>query len=652
MRTKSSSHLEEKHTFFVAVLLCLFQTVFSLQAYSQTAVVNGRVTTSRGPVQYASVIFEDENDTTRKFSASTDWLGSYQLDIILTSVGPSTNLPTKFELEQNYPNPFSSSTAIPYELKTQSDIQATIYDILGRIIRKFNVGQQSIGLHSVLWDGRNSFGKRVASGVYFYRLSTYGESLVRKMIFNQNANGLVSLPHSYSSIGNSFSGKASEAQNVHGITFTIRVENTSTTTPVIIAQELKDVVIQDDTTINLSVDYFPTASIDFDSLYQIISGFGGANLFFLGRPDMSSSEVETAFGTGDGQLGFSILRIGIDPNTGSWRSYVATSKKAYDMGAKIIASAWTPPASMKTNNSEVGGELKESSYADYAAYLKSFGDFMADSGISLYAISPQNEPDANVGYQSCDWSATQLLNFCKNNAQSVGYRIMMPESQGFVHALSDPTLNDSVAAANVSIIAGHIYGGGGSTEYPLAESKGKEVWMTEYLINSGNPPTNLSIDTGWTGAMQTALSINNCMKASMSAYVWWYIVRYYGPIADGTYAAKGAVTEKGYVMSQFARFVRPGFYRVESSIYPVTGGVDISAYKDPSSSKVVIVAINTRTTQAETVFRIQNGVMPKTFVPYTTSESKNCEKGNEFDITSDYFTLILDPSSITTFVSN
>jgi glucuronoarabinoxylan endo-1,4-beta-xylanase len=321
------------------------------------------------------------------------------------------------------------------------------------------------------------------------------------------------------------------------------------------------------------------------------------------------------------------------------------------MGAKIIASPWTPPASMKSNSSLVGGELKESSYADYAAYLKSFGDYMANSGVSLYAISLQNEPDANVSYQSCDWSATQLLNFCKNNAQSVGYRIMMPESQGFVHALSDPTLNDSVAAANVSIIAGHIYAGG-LAQYPLAESKGKEVWMTEYLINSGSPPTNLSIDTGWTGAMQTAQSINNCMKASMSAYVWWYIVRYYGPIADGTYAAKGAVTKKGYVMSQFARFIRPGLYRVESSIYPVIGGVDISAYKDPSSSKVVIVAINTRSTQAETVFRIQNGAMMTTLTPYTTSEFKNCEKGNEFEVTSDYFTLTLDPSSITTFVSN
>jgi hypothetical protein len=261
MRTRLFSHLEKRHSFFVALLLCLFQTVFCMQAYSQTTVVKGRVSTSTTPVRYASVTFEDENDTTRKFSALTDSLGSYQLDIILTSVGPSTNLPRKFELEQSYPNPFSSSTAIPYELKTQSDIQVTIYDILGRIVRKFNVGQQSIGLHNVLWGGRNNFGQRVGSGVYFYKLSTDAESQVKKMIFNQNANGFVSLPHSYSSTRNSFSGKANKTRIVQRNTFTIRVENTNTTMPLIVPEDLENVVIQKDTTINFSVVYVPSCVI-------------------------------------------------------------------------------------------------------------------------------------------------------------------------------------------------------------------------------------------------------------------------------------------------------------------------------------------------------------------------------------------------------
>ena len=107
-------------------------------------------------------------------------------------------------------------------------------------------------------------------------------------------------------------------------------------------------------------------------------------------------------------------------------------------------------------------------------------------------------------------------------------------------------------------------------------------------------------------------------------------------------------------MSQFARFIRPGFYRVESKVYQpsILRNVDVTAYKDTSSSKVIVVAVNSDSTEAETVFRIQNGSMTTTFTPYTTSATKNCEQGNSFDVNGDSFTLTLEPSSITTFVSN
>jgi glucuronoarabinoxylan endo-1,4-beta-xylanase len=649
LRTKRFAHMERKLTFFFVVLLCVFQTLFSPQVYSQTAVVKGRVTTSRGPVQYASVTFEDESDVTRKFSALTDVLGSYQLDIILTSVGPSTNLPRKFEVDQNYPNPFSSSTAIPYELKTQSDIQVTIYDILGRIVRTLNVGQQSIGLHNVLWDGRNSFGRRVASGVYFFKLSTDGESHVRKMILNQNAKGFVSLPQSYSSTGSSFSGRVNETQKVQGTTFAVRVENASATTPVIISQELENVVIQNDTTINLSVDYFPTASIDFDRLHQIIRGFGAANIIPW-RPDMTDSEIETAFGTGEGQLGFSILRLMIQPDNSQWSRNVSTAKKALDKGVLIFASPWDPPSNMlETVNGQK--RVRHDMYKEYAAHLDAFATYMRNNGVPLYAVSVQNEPDYGDWTR---WTADEMFTFVKENAQDIGARVIAPESFQFRRNMSDPILNDSVACANLDIVGGHIYGAG-LAAYPLAEEKGKEVWMTEHYTESQH-----SANT-WSLAINVAVEMQRVMEANMNAYVWWYIVRYYGPIGDGEkstsypneeFAKKSEITKRGHIMSQFARFIRPGFYRVESSVYPSSGGVDVTAYKDPSSSKVVIVAINTRTTQVETVLRIQNGAMITTLTPYTTSESKNCQEGNEFGVTSDNLTLTLDPSSITTFVSN
>jgi glucuronoarabinoxylan endo-1,4-beta-xylanase len=287
-------------------------------------------------------------------------------------------------------------------------------------------------------------------------------------------------------------------------------------------------------------------------------------------------------------------------------------------------------------------------YNEYAAHLDSFNTYMAENGVPIYGISVQNEPDITDQWTS--WTSGEMFNFVKNNAHAIsGTNVMAPESFQFRRNMSDPILNDSIACANTDIICGHIYGGG-LASYPLAEQKGKEVWMTEYLINSGNPPSDLSIDTGWAGAMQTAKSINDCMNANMSAYVYWYIVRYYGPIADGTYAQKGEITKKGYVMSQFSRFIRPGYHRVYSSVYPLATNIYVSAYRDSISSKEILVAINTGSASKEVAFAIQNK-SSDLFIPYTTTGDTNVSEGEIVRFDGNNFILNLEASSITTFIS-
>ena len=125
---------------------------------------------------------------------------------------------------------------------------------------------------------------------------------------------------------------------------------------------------------------------------------------------------------------------------------------------------------------------------------------------------------------------------------------------------------------------------------------------------------------------------------------------YYGPIADGTYANKGDVTKKGYVMSQFSRFIRPGDYRVNSNIFPSSSTVQITAYRDSLSSKEVIVAVNTSSTPKDVVLKIKN-LPNNTFTPYTTSEFKNVIQGDNIFIDNNII-LNLEASSITTFITN
>jgi len=342
--------------------------------------------------------------------------------------------------------------------------------------------------------------------------------------------------------------------------------------------------------------------------------------------------VDLAFGTDDGQIGFTILRLRVPYNSNDFGAQVPTALLAKDYGAIIIAAPWTPPAWMKTSNNIVGGKLRDTSYASYANHLASFVNYMAANEVPLYAISVQNEPDVNVTYESCDWDAADMLRFARENAPAVGADVMLPESAHFDHTLSDDVLNDSLAAAHTAIIAGHLYGGG-LVPYPLAQSKGKELWMTEYL----------DLDVTWTHVLATGKQINDCMLAGMSAYVWWYIVRFYGPIDD----VSGNVTQRGYVMSQFARFIRPGYFRVDATQNP-RPQIYLSAYK--GNSNVVIVAINNGTQSVDQTFILREGSVSG-FTPYVTSNTQNCVQQSDINVTGNTFSATLEASSIATFVS-
>ncbi len=95
--------------------------------------------------------------------------------------------PGKTQLLANYPNPFNPETWIPYELATDTNVKLTIYDTQGIVVRTLELGHQSAGYYTgrdraAYWDGRNSSGELVASGLYFYQLETDQTSSMRKMV--------------------------------------------------------------------------------------------------------------------------------------------------------------------------------------------------------------------------------------------------------------------------------------------------------------------------------------------------------------------------------------------------------------------------------------------------------------------------------------
>ena len=95
--------------------------------------------------------------------------------------------PKETALLPNYPNPFNPETWIPYRLATGSDVQISIYDVNGALIRQLDLGHQRAGVYiektrAAYWDGRNENGEAVASGAYFYQLRTDDYNALRRMV--------------------------------------------------------------------------------------------------------------------------------------------------------------------------------------------------------------------------------------------------------------------------------------------------------------------------------------------------------------------------------------------------------------------------------------------------------------------------------------
>ena len=82
----------------------------------------------------------------------------------------------------NNPNPFNPSTTIRYTLEEASNVRLTIYNVLGQPVRVLVNSGQGQGVYSVQWDGRDSFGREVTSGVYLYRLEAGANVSIQKMI--------------------------------------------------------------------------------------------------------------------------------------------------------------------------------------------------------------------------------------------------------------------------------------------------------------------------------------------------------------------------------------------------------------------------------------------------------------------------------------
>jgi len=391
--------------------------------------------------------------------------------------------------------------------------------------------------------------------------------------------------------------------------------------------------------------------VNLNKTYQTIRGFGGINLPEWVGSDMTTAQVNKAFGNGTDQLGLSILRIYVSDDKNQWYRTLATAKTAISKGAIVFATPWNPPASMTETftrtYTEWNGEVKKQynqkrlrrdKYADYAQHLNDFVTYMKNNGVNLYAISMANEPD--YGHDWTWWTSDECATFLANYAGKINCRVISPESFSYNKEYYNKILNNSAAYNNTDIFGTHFYGTSrANMDFPALEKCGKEIWMTEVYV----PNSDANSADRWPEAIQVSENIHNgLVVGNMNAYVWWYIRRGYSPMKED-----GTISKRGYCMAQYSKFVRPGDIRVDATESPAKD-VYVSAYKG-NDNQVVIVAVNKSTTGYSQHFNISNTAIKKVD-RYRTSSNENLALTSNMEYSSNGFWSYLPAESVSTFV--
>ncbi len=423
-----------------------------------------------------------------------------------------------------------------------------------------------------------------------------------------------------------------------------------------------------------------TATIDWTNVHQIIDGFGASDTF---AGPLTSANQAFFFGTGSGQLGLSILRTGVPDNSevagscttvsvGCAGPYVSDMKAAIANGAIIYSSPWTPPPAYKTNGlgtctSSAG--LITSDYAAYATWLANYvKSLQTEEGITLYALSVQNEPNICLSYDSAVWTAAEIDTFVATNlgptfaGDGLSTLIYVPEGSGYNEmSLGSTCATDSSCNKYIGGVVWHDYDAnlaGSNTIaadiYPADWPEGKKYWQTEASCGSGFGPNfcQSGFNTDITDALDWAAVIDQRIAVDdANAWLYWWLVGLDSTDDQALVNSSGTIAKRAYMLGQYSKFVRPGYSRIDATHLPATG-VSASAYQNTATGSLVIIATNYSGSDVSQDFAVTNAPAFSSVTPYTTSASLSLAKQANVAVSSNSFTYKLPADSITTLTSS
>ena len=377
---------------------------------------------------------------------------------------------------------------------------------------------------------------------------------------------------------------------------------------------------------------FPSVEIDSGAVLQTVDGFGytltGGSALLINKMNQSEKGalLNELFGKEGNSINVSYLRISIgasdlSPEVFSYDDMPAgqtdinlanfnLSKDTIDVipvlkqilainpTIKIMGSPWSPPVWMKDSGSSKGGSLQPQYYSVYAKYFVKYIQEMKARGITIDAVTPQNEPQHGGNNPSMVMSAIQQADFIKNHL-GPAFRTAGIQTKIIIwdHNCDNPDypitiLNDAAAKQYITGSAFHLYTGDIS-----ALSK----------VHGAHPDKELYFTEQWTGAQGTfdgdlKWHVKNVIIGSMRN--WSKIALEWNIAADPTYKphtpggcteCKGALTISGsnysrnvgyYIIAQASKFIPAGSVRLNSNS---PGTIFNVAFRTPEGKKVLIV---------------------------------------------------------------
>ncbi|MGN6437120.1 MAG: glycoside hydrolase family 30 protein [Agriterribacter sp.] len=273
---------------------------------------------------------------------------------------------------------------------------------------------------------------------------------------------------------------------------------------------------------------------------------------------------------------------------------------AINPAIKILGSPWSPPVWMKTNKNSVGGSLKPEYYEAYAKYFVKYIQGMKAEGITIDAITIQNEPLHPGNNPSLLMQPLEQAAFVKQSlgpafkAAGLSTKIILYDHNADRPDYPITILNDPEAAKYVDGSAFHLYAGDVSAISQVHDAHpDKNLYFTEQWTGA---PGNLKGDMGWHVKNIIIGTARNWCKVALE----WNLAANakLEPHTDGGCTqCLGALTIEGdnitrnpayYVIAHAAKFVRPGSVRIESGNNLPLPNV---AFKTPDN-KIVLIVLN------------------------------------------------------------